>query len=57
VAQTQRPEWMYATPRPAGLRSAGAASPQLWISVAQAPRRLAASVEPSGSNWQTMRSP
>lgn len=52
AAKAPRPEWMYAAARPARLNYAAIVSRHLRISVAQALRHLAASVEPSGSNWQ-----
>jgi hypothetical protein len=45
AAQIRRPEWMYEVARPARPR----ASRQLRISIAEALRRIAASVEPSGT--------
>ena len=44
AAQIRRPEWMYEVARPVRPH----ATRQLRISIAQALRRIAASVEPSG---------
>jgi hypothetical protein len=48
AAQAPRPEWMYTAALPGRPRHRPSASRQLRHSVAQALRRIAASVEPSG---------
>ena len=56
AAQAPKPEWMYTAALPARRQTGPSASGQLRCSVAQFLRRLAASVEPRGSTWQTSSS-